>query len=39
MDDWEYFSETPEKEKRFFILNMEDITDADYTQRKKPKFR
>ena len=37
MDDWEKFNETlPEKKKDFYShLNMEDITDADYTHRKK----
>ena len=39
-DDEEYFSETlTEKKKDFYTLNMEDITDADYTQWKKHKFR
>ena len=33
MDDWEKFNETslPEKENFYSHLNMEDITDADYT--------
>ena len=35
MDDWEKFNETslPEKKKR--LLNMEDITDADYAHAKR----
>ena len=37
MVDWEKFHETslPEKEDFFSHLNMEDITDADYTHIKK----
>ena len=33
MDDWEKFNETslPEKENFYSNLNMEDITNADYT--------
>ena len=36
MDDWEKFSGTslPEKEDFYSHLNMEDITDADYTHAK-----
>ena len=36
MDDWEKFNETslPKKEDFFGNLNMEDITDADYTHEK-----
>ena len=37
MDDWEKFNETklPEKEHFYSHLYMEDITDADYTHRKR----
>ena len=37
MDDWEKFNETlfPEKENFYSHLNMEDITDADYTHAKR----
>ena len=37
MDDWEKFNETslPEKEDFYSHLNMEDITDADYSHAKK----
>ena len=37
MDDWEKFNETslPEKEDFFGNLNMEDITNADYTHEKR----
>ena len=37
MDDWEKFNETslPEKEDFYIHLNMEDITDADYTHTKR----
>ena len=37
MDDWEKFSETSIREKEHFCshLNMEDITNADYTHTKK----
>ena len=37
MDDWEKFNETtlPEKEEFYSNLNMEDITDADYTYAKR----
>ena len=37
MDDWEKFKETslPEKEDFYSHLNMEDITDADYTHAKR----
>ena len=39
MDEWEKFNETslPEKKKKDFYshLNMEDITEADYTKAKK----
>ena len=37
MDDWEKFSETilPEKEDFYSQVNMEDITDAGYTHRKR----
>ena len=37
MDDWEKFNEKllPEKENFFTYLNMEDITDADYTHAKR----
>ena len=34
IDDWEKFNEAslPEKKKKFYShLNMEDVTDADYT--------
>ena len=36
-DDWEKFNETslPEKEDFYSKLNMEDITDADYTHAKR----
>ena len=36
MDDWEKFNETllPEKEDFYGHLNIEDITDADYTHAK-----
>ena len=36
MDDWEKFNETllPEQEEFYSNLNMEDITDADYTHAK-----
>ena len=37
MDDWEKFNETslPKKEDFYSLLNMEDITDADYTHAKR----
>ena len=37
MDDWENFKETPLPEKEGFYshLNMEEITDADYTHTKR----
>ena len=37
MDDWEKFHETslPEKEDFYSHLNMEDITDVDYTHTKR----
>ena len=37
MDDWEKFNETPlpEREDYYSHLNMEDITDTDYTHAKK----
>ena len=37
MDDWKKFNETsfPEKEDIYSHLNMEDITDADYTNAKR----
>ena len=37
MNDWEKFNETSLLEKQYFYshLNMEDITDADYTHAKK----
>ena len=36
IDDWEKFNETlPEKEEFYSNLNMEDITDANYIQRKR----
>ena len=37
MDDWEKFNKTslPEKEHCYIHLNIEDITDADYTHAKK----
>ena len=37
MDDWEQFNETSLPEKQFFYsrLNKEDITDADYTCRRR----
>ena len=36
MDDWKKFNKTslPEKEDFYIHLNMEDITDADYTHKK-----
>ena len=40
MDDWEKFNEIslPEKEDFYSRLNMEDVTDADYTNAKQ-KFK
>ena len=37
MDDWQKFNETflPEKEDFYSLVNMENITDADYTQAKE----
>ena len=37
MDDWEKLNETslPEKEAFYSHVNMEDITDADYTHAKR----
>ena len=37
MDDWEKFNETslPGKENFYSLLNMEDITDADYAHAKR----
>ena len=37
MDDWENFSEIslPEKEDFYILLNIEDITDADYEHAKR----
>ena len=37
MDDWEKFSEIslPEKEDFYILLNIEDITDADYEHAKR----
>ena len=37
MDDWKKFNETtlPEKDDFYGHLNMEDITDADYTHAKR----
>ena len=37
MDDWKKFSETtlPAKEDFYSHLNMEDITDVDYTHAKE----
>ena len=37
MDDWQKFNETflPEKEDFYSVINMENITDADYTQAKE----
>ena len=37
MDEWEKFNEAtlPEKEEFYRNLNMEDITDADYTHGKR----
>ena len=37
MDDWEKFNETslPEKENIYIHINMEDISDADYTHTKR----
>ena len=37
MHDWDKFDETslPEKEDFYSHLNMEDITDADYTNAKR----
>ena len=36
MDDWKKIDETSSPEKDFYSnLNMEDITDADYSHRKK----
>ena len=36
MDDWEKFNKTslPEKEDFYSLLNMKDITDADYAHEK-----
>ena len=37
MDDWEKFTETTlsEKEDSYILLNMEDITNADYVHAKR----
>ena len=37
MDDWEKFNERslPKKEDFYSLLNMEDVTDADYTHAKR----
>ena len=35
MDDWEKFNKTSEKEDFYSHLNMEDITDANYTPAKR----
>ena len=37
MDDWEKFNKTllPEKKCFYSYLNMEDVTDADYTNAKR----
>ena len=35
MDDWEKFNETTIKEDFYSHLNMEDTTDADYTNTKR----
>ena len=37
MDDWKNFHETslPEKEHFYSLVNMEDITDADYVYAKR----
>ena len=37
IDNWEKFNETllPEKEDFYSHLNMEDVTDADYTHTKR----
>ena len=37
MDDWKKFNETslPEKEDFYTHLNMEDVSDADYTRLKR----
>ena len=37
MDDWEKFNKTllPEKKIFYSYLNMEDVTDADYTNAKR----
>ena len=37
MDDWQKFNKTtlPEKEEFYSNLNMEEITDVDYTHRKR----
>ena len=37
LDDWEKFNETtlPEREEFYSKLNVEDITDADYTHAKR----
>ena len=36
IDDWEKFNQTlPEKEDFYIYLNMEDITDRDYSHAKR----
>ena len=35
IDDWEKFNETLRKKDFFSLLNMEDITDADYIHAKR----
>ena len=37
MDDWQKFNETflPEKEDFYSVINMENITNTDYTQAKE----
>ena len=37
IDDWEKFNETSLPEKKYFysLLNMEDITDADYAHSER----
>ena len=41
MHDWDKFDETslPEKDDFYSHLNMEDITDADYTNAKRSLWR
>ena len=41
IDDWKKFNETslPQKEEFYSHLNMEDITDRDYTHAKRVKHK